>query len=199
MNNVINHYDSLIDENNDPVYDPKPLQEYMDKWDGQAFIDELQLAIDKDVLEIGVGTGRLALKVCGKCKSFVGADVSPKTTERAKENLFAFRNKELVCGDFLIYSFDKQFDIIYSSLTFMHIKDKQGAINKVAGLLRPNGRFVLSTDKSKAEYIDMGSRKVKIYPDSPDDIRGYCKTAKLVIEKQFETDFATIFVMVKGS
>ena len=29
----------LIDENNDSVHDPKPLRDYMDKWDGQAFID----------------------------------------------------------------------------------------------------------------------------------------------------------------
>ena len=27
---VIEHYDKLIDENNDPVYDPKTLKEYMD-------------------------------------------------------------------------------------------------------------------------------------------------------------------------
>lgn len=35
---VTNHYDILIDEDNDPVHDPKPLKEYMDKWDGQAFL-----------------------------------------------------------------------------------------------------------------------------------------------------------------
>ena len=29
----------LTDEKNDPVHDPKPLRDYMDKWDGQAFID----------------------------------------------------------------------------------------------------------------------------------------------------------------
>jgi len=63
MNKVISHYDSLIDENNDPARDPKPLQEYMNKWDGQVFIDELELSTGKTVLEIGVGTGRLALKV----------------------------------------------------------------------------------------------------------------------------------------
>ena len=90
MNQVIYHYDSLIDENNDPACDPKPAQEYMNKWDGQVFIDELELSTSKTVLEIGVGTGRLALKVCGKCKSFVGIDISPKTIERAKENLTAF-------------------------------------------------------------------------------------------------------------
>lgn len=40
---VINHYDSLIDENNDPVFDPQTLKEYMDKWDGKAFLDALTL------------------------------------------------------------------------------------------------------------------------------------------------------------
>lgn len=29
---VIEHYDKLIEENNDPVYDPAPLKEYMDKY-----------------------------------------------------------------------------------------------------------------------------------------------------------------------
>ena len=29
--NVIEHYNKLIDENNDPVYDPERLKEYMDK------------------------------------------------------------------------------------------------------------------------------------------------------------------------
>ena len=34
---VVTHYDLLIDEGNDPVNDPKSLQKYMDKWDGQPF------------------------------------------------------------------------------------------------------------------------------------------------------------------
>lgn len=56
-NAVISHYDALIDEGNDPVHDPKPLQNYMDKWDGQAFIDRMELNVNKSVLEIGLGTG----------------------------------------------------------------------------------------------------------------------------------------------
>lgn len=65
---VIQHYDLLIEENNDPVHDPKPLKDYMDKWDGQAFIDKMDLDKDKSVLEIGVGTGRLAVKTVILCK-----------------------------------------------------------------------------------------------------------------------------------
>ena len=121
---VINHYDSLIDENNDPVFDPQPLKEYMDKWDGKAFLGVLTLDDTKSILEIGVGTGRLALKIASQCKEFYGIDISPKTIKRAKENLQEFDNVTLLLGDIEKYSFDRSFDVVYSSLTFMHIKKK---------------------------------------------------------------------------
>lgn len=60
MNEIFDHYNKLIDENNDPFRDPPALKAYMDKWDGQAFINEMQLNKTKTVLEIGVGTGRVA-------------------------------------------------------------------------------------------------------------------------------------------
>lgn len=41
MNDVIKHYDGLIDENNDPVRDPQFLKSYMDKWDGSRFIESM--------------------------------------------------------------------------------------------------------------------------------------------------------------
>lgn len=195
-NEIIDHYDRLIDENNDPVRDPQPLHEYMDKWDGQDFIDALQLSKDKSVLEIGVGTGRLGVKVAPYCEKFTGIDISPKTTDRAKDNLSSFSNIELICDDFVTHSFGQQFDIIYSSLTFMHIEDKFTAINKVAGLLASGGRFVLSIDKSQDEYVDTGISRIKVYPDNSDSICRYLNATRLKLEKQFETEFAYIFVAI---
>lgn len=192
------HYDALIDENNDPVHDPAPLKEYMNKWDGQVFINELQLSKDKNVLEIGVGTGRLAILIAPLCGKFTGIDISPKTIERAKENLSVFQNINLICGDFITAAFDEQYDVVYSSLTFMHIEDKLTAINKAARLLKSGGRFVLSIDKNRDEYIDLGNRKVRIYPDNPNDIKGFIKAAGLLPEKQFETEFAHIFAARKA-
>ena len=87
MKDVIEHYNKLIDENNDPARDPQPLKDYMDKWDGQKFIESMQLDKRKFVLEIGVGTGRLAMKVAPNCKSLCGIDISEKTIQRATENL----------------------------------------------------------------------------------------------------------------
>ena len=84
---IVRHYDQLIEENNDPVHDPKPLRDYMDKWDGQAFIDKMELDKNKSVLEIGVGTGRLAVRVAPLCGQFCGIDISPKTIDRSKKTL----------------------------------------------------------------------------------------------------------------
>ena len=194
---VTHHYDLLIDENNDPVQDPKSLQDYMDKWDGQAFIDKMQLDKDKSVLEIGVGTGRLAVRVSPLCGEFYGVDISSKTIERAKENLTEFENVGLTCGDFLSYEFGRAFDVVYSSLTFMHIEDKQKAVNKIAGLLNDAGRFVLSIDKNPSEFIDTGTRKISIFPDTPEEIKTYIANSGLLLIEHYETEFAHIFIAVK--
>lgn len=194
---VIEHYDCLIDENNDPVLDSKTMQAYMDKWDGPLFMEALELSKDKNVLEIGVGTGRIAKKVVPKCGHFVGIDISPKTIERAKEHLGDYENVELICGDFMEHSFAEKFNLVYISLAFMHFKEKAEVMQRIADLMEKQSRFVLSIEKNQAEYIDMGTRNIKIYPDKPKDIKRYLKDANLRILKQFETEFSHVFVIIK--
>ena len=199
MNEVAKHYDILIEEGQDPVYDPKPLKDYMDKWDGQVFIDKMQLDKSKSVLEIGVGTGRIAVKVAPHAKQFTGIDISEKTTEQAKKNIkMGFLKKpELICADFLQYEFDKTFDIIYSSLTFLHIKEKQKAFDIVSKLLNKSGLFVLSIDKNQDEYIDMGTSKIRVFPDNAEDIKNYARKTSLNLLEKFETELAIVFVFEK--
>ena len=195
--NVVRHYNLLVKENNDPVRDSQPLREYMDKWDGQEFIDEMELDKAKSVLEVGVGTGRLAVRTAPLCGKFSGIDISPKTVERAEENLSGYKNVTLICGDFLNFRFDRSFDIIYSSLTFMHIKDKRGAVNKIARLLNYGGRFILSLDKNKSEFIDTDTSRIKIYPDEPDTLEEYIKGAGLTVLRRYETEHAFIIVSAR--
>ena len=52
----------------------------------------------------------------------------------------------------------------------MHFKDKNHVISKVATLLNDGGIFCLSIDKNQSKYINMGTRKLKIHPDTPDNI-----------------------------
>ena len=196
-NAVAKHYDILINEGNDPVHDPEPLKAYMDKWDGQVFIDKMQLSKDKNVLEIGVGTGRLAVRTAPLCNEFYGIDISPETIKGAQKNLEEYQNVNMLCDDFMTYDFNITFDVIYSSLTFMHIKDKQGSINKVRELLKNDGLFVLSTDKNQDKFIDIGSNKIEVYPDTQEEILQCINNSGLQFLEHYETEFANIFVCKK--
>lgn len=194
---VINHYDSLIDEDNDPFRDPPMLQEYMSQWDGQRFIEALELTKNKKVLEIGIGTGRIAVKVAPFCMTLTGIDISPKTIERAKENLKEYKNISFICDDFSDYQFSETFDVIYSSLTMMHFKNKATVITKVDKLLNDDGIFCLSIDKNQSEYIDMGNRKVRVYPDTLVNMKSLIEATAMFVAMVFETDNAYIIVSKK--
>ena len=193
INNVSAHYDALIDENNDPVFDSAPLTIYMNRWDGAAFIDLMDLNVNKSVLEIGVGTGRLALRIAPLCGSFTGIDISEKTIIKATQNLKGRDNISLIHGDFNTFDFTLKFDVIYSSLTFMHFKNKADTIAKIYSLLVPNGSFVLSIDKNKEKYIKCNGRTVEIYPDDPDTTKSYLQNAGFVIKNIIETEAAYLF------
>lgn len=196
--NTIEHYDNLIDENNDPVRDPEILKQHMDKWDGQQFIDALELSRDKEILEIGIGTGRIAVKTAPKCARLYGIDISPKTIDRAKEKLSFTDNVEFILDDYLEYNFSTKFDAIYSSLTLLHIENKQAFFNKVYADLKPNGRLVLSIDDdNQDDYLDMGKYKVRVYPDNPKDTKTGLLSANFKIIDIIQTEFAHIFVCQK--
>ena len=194
---VKTHYDMLIDENNDPFRDLPELQEYMNTWDGSPFLEALELSKNKSVLEIGVGTGRIAIKVAPCCFKLTGIDISPKTIDRAKDNLKEYGNIFFVCSDFNSYEFEETFDVIYSSLTMMHFKDKATVITKVDKLLNDNGIFCLSIDKNQSEYIDMGTRKIKVHPDNLDNIISIIGETAMSVVKVIETDNAYIIVSRK--
>ena len=194
---IITHYDLLIDENNDPFRDPPILQEYMSQWDGERFIEAMELTKNKKVLEIGIGTGRIAVKVAPFCKTLTGIDISPKTIERAKENLKEYKNISFICDDFSDYQFTGTFDVIYSSLTMMHLRDKKQVVTKIDTLLNKDGIFCLSIDKNQSEYIDMGTRKVRVYPDTLDNMKSLIKATAMSVAMVFETDNAYIIVSKK--
>ena len=194
---VITHYDLLIEENNDPFRDPPALQDYMNLWDGAPFLEAMELSKEKTVLEIGIGTGRIANGVAPNCLRLVGVDISPKTLERAKENLRAHSNISYICADFSKHLFSERFDVVYSSLTMMHFKDKRAVVSRVADLLNDGGLFCLSIDKNQAPYINMGTRKLQIYPDTLDSTTSLINETAMSVDRVVETEHAYLIVSRK--
>ena len=191
------HYDELVREGNDPFRDTPEMKEYMDEWDGKEFYDLLALTGSEKVLEIGCGTGRLAAEVLPLCREYTGVDLSPVTIMRARENLAAvpgtpFRN--LLCGNFPDCIIPGEYDCIYSSLTFLHIPDKAAAMQKIAALLTPGGRVVLSLDKTRKEDIEYPGRIIPVFPDTPVSIKKACAGTTLRFVSRVEKEKATLLV-----
>ena len=91
---------------------------------GEEFINLLDLDKNKTVLEIGCGTGRIAKKIVDLSKIYVGIDVSQKTINVARDHFKKETNATFIDGNFLNYDFTKMYDVIRSTLTFMHFQDK---------------------------------------------------------------------------
>lgn len=53
----------------------------------------------------------------------------------------------------------------------------------------------LSIDKNQDENLDIGTSKIRVYPDNPDDIKLYAKNSGLELTEQSKTEFAHIFVL----
>lgn len=164
---TLEHYERLVDEGIDA--DSPALREYMHRWDGPLFFEALGDLSDKDVLESGVGTGRVAREVLDRgCRHLTGVDFSPKTIGRAKENLADYPNVDLVLCEVAAFVRPATFDIAYSVLTFMHIEDKPKALKAIADSLKPGGRLVLSVAE-EGEWFDYGNRMVRLHCAPPQD------------------------------
>ncbi len=170
---ALEHYERCIDEGHDPCDDGPLLQRYMARWDGPRFFELLGDLKSKDVLDVGVGTGRLAQQILQRgCRRFTGIDISPKTIERARQNLCGFPNVELLVADVGAFVQPVAYDAAYSVLTFMHIADKERALQNIVTSLRPGGLIVISVDHS-GPWLDFGDRRVRLYPATVDTYVGW--------------------------
>ena len=64
-------------------------------------------------------------------------------------------------------------------------------------LLNQNGLLCLSIDKSRSEWIDMGNRRIRIYPDTPEEIAALAEQAGLKVKKIAEVENAYLLAFAK--
>jgi ubiquinone/menaquinone biosynthesis C-methylase UbiE len=100
------------------------------------------------VLDIGCGTGLLSLKFLQASDCFITA------VDNSKEMMAVFQDKikrlrldkQVVCklmdADSLNFQ-DNTFDLVVSSVTLHHLKEKLNPVKKILRVLKPGGKFII--------------------------------------------------------
>ena len=109
-----------------------------------ALIDRLELdiirplAVERDVLEVGCGTGLIMKELQGQVKSIQGIDISEQMLEKARA-----RGLDVCQGiaEKLPWS-ENSFDLVYSVKVLSHVENIREALNEMNRVLRPGGYLV---------------------------------------------------------
>jgi ubiquinone/menaquinone biosynthesis C-methylase UbiE len=114
------------------------------------------------ILEVGTGTGELAVGLARYCRKVIAIDVSPVMLDFAakKAESRGVRNIEFRKGGFLTYDHrGKAVDGIVSQIAMHHIPDfwKMVALKRMAGMLKPGGRLYLRDVVFRSDVKDYDS------------------------------------------
>jgi SAM-dependent methyltransferase len=115
------------------------------------FYENLAQSVDGPLLELGVGSGRVALRLARAGHEVVGIDNSPSMLARGRENLAAAAqidgSLELLPGDMTSFELGRRFAMVYvAANTFQHLlttAEQQACLQRVARHLQPGGVFAM--------------------------------------------------------
>lgn len=216
----------FTNENEVSAYDEK--YKSVRKLDDEAeFIAKsVKLNPESVILELGTGTGELAIRLAQKCRKVVASDVSQPMLKFAQKKAsdLNISNIEFLNAGFLNNSFPSEtFDVVISQLALHHLPDfwKSVAIFNISKCLKKNGIFFLldsilsfntdSYEKSISGIIEMARNRMgnKIAEEIIINIRDEYPTYDWIIENHLMnngfriidkikyTDVMSLFISVK--
>lgn len=151
----------------DPVYYDHA---YRRRRSDVRFYADLAEDLGGPVLELGVGTGRVAFELARRGIDVVGVDRMPAMLDRARERLDTLRPKAardrvaLVRGDLRAVRLDRRFPLVLSPFNvFQHLYDRgdlERALATVRRHLRPRGRFAFDVLLPDAYFLSRDPARV---------------------------------------
>lgn len=142
-------------------YDRSSAEMFRDEVLGPAVAFLAELAGDGAVLELGVGTGRVALPLSARGVPVHGIDISEPMLERLRRKPGAERIA-LSCGDFASARVPGRFRLAYlvfNTITNLTTQDEQVAcFRNVAAHLEPGGCFALEVFVPQLRSVPPGER-----------------------------------------
>jgi SAM-dependent methyltransferase len=125
---------------------------YNDFNDDVDFYENLARAVDGPVLELGAGSGRVAVPLAESGFEVVGIDNSPTMLDQARRRVAEaepLRGKlQLIEGDMTSFALEKRFGLVLvAANTFQHLlttREQAACLDCVARHLLPGGIFAMS-------------------------------------------------------
>ncbi|WP_045770614.1 class I SAM-dependent DNA methyltransferase [Xanthomonas albilineans] len=125
-------------------------------------------------LELGVGTGRIALPLAASGATVCGIDNSQAMLDKLRVKSGAERLR-LVCGNFVDVPVAGAFDLIYSVFSFGYLLEQNEQVCCLAAVrerLSDSGVFVIQTAVPQAEMLQAGGKVSSVLEVPPLDDEG---------------------------
>jgi len=131
------YYDAFSEgyEDQRGVNDPGGYHDLVDELEA-GFVE--RFGKNRDVLEVGVGTGLVLMRIAKFAKSVKGVDLSPKMLEKARE-----RGLDVAEGSATDLPFpDASFDVTCSFKVLAHVPEIHRALAEMTRVTRPGGTII---------------------------------------------------------
>ncbi len=126
-------------------YDQK--EKYLNSFEQNKILPLLGDIKDKQVLDIGAGTGRLSLQFAKGGAQVMALDVSAKMLELVKRKN---HKVQTIVGDAENLPFENNsFDVVTAAFLIVHLKDPARFFDEVYRVLKDGGRFVVTNINQK--------------------------------------------------
>jgi len=154
---------------------------------GKAVADAIapHLTDSQRVLEVGIGTGAVAVAMADMGRDVVGIDISPEMLHRAHSRI----GSRVANGNAQALPVpDNSVDNVYIVWVLHLVADPTAVARECARVLRPGGRLVVVAGRPDALSDDMPDvveatlpldvlRAKRLGPDDPDSVQGWAEAA----------------------
>jgi ubiquinone/menaquinone biosynthesis C-methylase UbiE len=164
-------------------YDQK--ENYLDSFEKNSVLPLLGDWVGKKVLDVGAGTGRLALRLAQHGAFVTALDLSG---EMLKVLAHKSPHIELVIGDAENLPFESaSFDVVVATFLLVHLKNPARFFDEAYRVLRDGGRLLVTNINQKDPpevKTKEGIIKIESYYHRPEKIRDLLAALAFTIEKE---------------
>lgn len=164
-------------------YDDK--KKYLNSFEQNKILPFLADVTNKNILDIGAGTGRLSVALAARGARVTALDVSQNMLGLVKK-----KNSKIitVVGDAESLPFENEtFNIVMAAFLIVHLKDPARFFDEVYRVLKDGGIFVVTNINQKEAPLvktDEGEIKIESFYHRPEKIRETLESLAFKIERE---------------